>query len=224
MKYRFLSYPISENIPTYGTTPKPVVKKINDMETGAHCNTGELTMSNHAGTHIDAPKHFNNGGRAISEYSADELVFVRPFVIDVSVDAGGLIPPADIEKIFCHEISRCDILIIRTGFSLKRNEPVYYELNPGISPEAADYLRNNFPALKAIGIDFMSVASFAHREKGRVTHQIFFDTEKYSSKPLLLIEDMDLSGDFCGLKKIIVAPIMVQGLDSAPCTVIAEFS
>lgn len=223
MKYRFLSYPVSEKIPTYGTTPKPVAKKINDMETGAHCNTGEFTMSNHAGTHVDGPRHFNASGRAITEYSADELVFVRPYVLDVSMEPGGLIPSTDFEN-SRDEILGCDILIIRTGFSLKRDEPVYYEMNPGISPEAATYLRNNFPELKGIGIDSISVSSFAHREEGRVTHQIFFDTEKYSSKPLLLIEDMDLSGDFSGLKKIIVAPIMLQGLDSAPCIVIAEFS
>ncbi|MDO9528340.1 MAG: hypothetical protein Q7J27_04180 [Syntrophales bacterium] len=36
----------------------------------------------------------------------------------------------------------------------------------------------------------------------------------------LVIEDMNLDYDLSGLKKVIVAPLLVEKTDSAPCTII----
>lgn len=223
MRYAFLSYPINENIPLYGATPKPVMKKINDMDSGDHCNTGEFTISNHAGTHVDAPKHFNNGGRTITDYAASELVFLKPLLVDIQMSSGELVSVEQLRN-FSDEISSCDMLLIRTGFCEKRSEEIYFKSNPGVSPEAAKYLRTNFPNLKCVGIDSISISSFAHREEGREAHKIFFEDKVGVSSPLLIIEDMNLSGDLAGLSKVFVAPLMMEPLDSAPCAVIAEFA
>jgi arylformamidase len=52
------------------------------MSHGDNYNTYLLTLENHCGTHVDAPAHFLEGGRKISEYQPDELLFRNPIILD----------------------------------------------------------------------------------------------------------------------------------------------
>lgn len=60
-------------------------------------------------------------------------------------------------------------------------------------------------------------------KKGKEAHLNAFKNDDKLGEPLLLIEDMKLSeirnGD---LKCVIVIPWQIKGIDSAPCTVLAE--
>ena len=67
-------------------------------------------------------------------------------------------------------------------------ERVYWENNPGISPELAQKLKDRLPSLRVLGADLISITSFQNRPTGRVTHKIFLNEPS-----ILLIEDMDLS-------------------------------
>jgi len=113
-----------------------------------------------------------------------------------------------------------DLLIIKTGFSLLRQEEAYWKNNPGFAPELAAFFREHLPHLRMLGFDSISLSSFAHRETGREAHKAFLD----HPRPVLLLEDMNLSmvdGRFW-LKRVIVSPLRVEDADASPCTVFAE--
>jgi len=73
------------------------------------------------------------------------------------------------------------------------------------------------------GIDWISISPYQDRELGREAHRVFLD-QKGRNNPVLLIEDIDLSGNFKKLKEVWVSPLRVERVDSAPCTVIGDFS
>lgn len=62
----------SSNVYPGDKAPKRTI--VSDMDNGASCNVSELEMNAHNGTHMDAPKHFIKGGRAIDELELDNLI------------------------------------------------------------------------------------------------------------------------------------------------------
>ena len=67
-------------------------------------------------------------------------------------------------------------------------------------------------------MDLISVSSYSNRSEGRKAHQAFLKPE--IGNPILLVEDMKLNikGPF---SKVIVAPLLIDKADGAPCTVLA---
>ena len=222
MKYRILSYLIDENTPVYGSTPKPKITPYRRICQGDSSNTYILTIHNHTGTHVDAPRHFIPDGRPISDYSLDELVFNNPLLMDCPKDLGELIELGDI---LAQKLDSVDCLLLRTGFGRfrEKKQELYRTQNPGIAPEVIRWLREDFPAIRCIGIDGISISGFQHRELGRETHIAAFIKREGLGKPLLLIEDMNLGELLLGdtIKRVIIVPWQVLGVDSAPCIVLA---
>jgi len=217
-KYKLLSYPLNEKVALYGGDTTFQIKKRKQIRNGDSCNTFELNFMNHSGTHIDAPFHFYNSGRSIGEYGIGELIFSKPFVLHCSKKQNELIIKEDL---LC--LRRCDILLIKTSFFRYRQRKRYIFHNPGISAQAADFIRQKHPYVRAIGIDTISISSYQNRQEGRQAHRIFLKKRGYSTGPVVLVEDMDLSGSLGNLKKVYVMPLFVEKIDSAPCTVIGEF-
>ena len=116
-----------------------------------------------------------------------------------------------------------DILLFQSGWGNRRVEKIYSVENPGIHPDVGLYLRENLPSIRMIGIDWISISPYQDRELGREAHRVFLD-QKGRNNPVLLIEDIDLSGNFKKLKEVWVSPLRVERVDSAPCTVIGDFS
>jgi kynurenine formamidase len=117
----------------------------------------------------------------------------------------------------------CDFLFVRTGFGKHRsNAETYIEHNPGFSATAADFLMQRFPELKALAVDFASVASAAHMEEGCMAHRVFLGCGRYSDRPVLLVEDIRFPQPMPSLKKIYLIPWQFEGPDSAPCTLFAD--
>ncbi|WP_321474915.1 cyclase family protein [uncultured Paludibaculum sp.] len=218
-----LSHNLSEHTPFYSSLPKPKLNQIYDLAKGDTCNSYYFTTSNHAGTHVDAPRHFNPQGRAITDYQLDEFVFTRPTVLDVPLHESELIQPSHLEPALAVTPLQSDILLIRTGFGRHRqDERRYVDQGPGFGPDAASYLMATCPALRAIAMDFPSVSALAHEEAGAAAHRIFLGCTAYADRPILLIEDALIPDDLPTLQRITLMPWLFDGLDSAPCTLFAE--
>jgi len=217
-----LSYHLSETTPFHKTLRSPRLERLYDLSKGDPCNSFYLTTSNHAGTHVDGPNHFNPIGRKITDYDLSELVFSRPALADIRVGADTLILPQHL--VGCDGCrSDCDFLFIRSGFGrLRADAENYIGHNPGFSAAAAEYLMERFKGLKALAVDFASIAATAHMEAGCEAHRIFLGCGKYSRRPVLLVEDIHFPDPLPRLEKIYLIPWMFEGLDSAPCTVFAE--
>ncbi len=218
MKWMFLSYPLSMDTPVFGGGYGMRIQALKQMESGDSCNTSYWNLPNHLGTHLDFPKHFIQNGRNGSDYNADFLVFNHSWIIDLeNVEPGEIISAEQVKDFFIpHEV---ELLIIKTGFCKNRDKAVYWQKNPGFSPQLAKFLKDTFPDLKVLGFDSISIASFVHRQTGRKAHKSFLEGDR----PLLLLEDMDLNHVWAdaSFKQIIVAPLRVAKTDAAPCTVLA---
>lgn len=222
-KYIRLSYTLRENSLVHiGLNPLKI-SPINRISQGDNYNTSLITAENHCGTHIDAPAHFILGGRFISDYSPEELSFTHPMVLDCPKKPGELVDVEDVSKI---RDDKLDCLLLCTGFHQYHDtDPkLYLEQNPGISPGAVYYLRDKFPKLRCVGIDSVSMSRYGHAEESVEVHQAAFRENEDFGKPLLFVEDLDLSDidKNTQIQEVIVVPWQVGDLDGAPCTVLAK--
>jgi kynurenine formamidase len=177
-------------------------------------------MESHWGTHVDAPRHFFINGRSVADYPAVNWVFTSPKIIDIDLEASGILREGKwIDKIK----ESTDIILFRAGWSRFRKTDKYMYDNPGIGPEVGLKLRRRFLNLRAVGIDWISISPYRNRELGRQTHKAFLDPGGENG-PVLLVEDMDLSGEMTGLQSLIILPLIISGIDSAPSTVLGVFN
>lgn len=163
------------------------------------------------------PRHFYADGQDISAFDAGFWFFDRPLCVDVP-PKGHIIKDELISRLTTiSDKQTYDCIIVRTGFN--RYDSAQLMENFGFHMELADYIRNNFPAVRLFGFDTMSVSSFAERMEGRKAHKAFLNPEH----PLILLEDMmlmDVAMD--KISRLIILPLRVDNADGLPCTVIGE--
>lgn len=222
-KFIRLSYTLREDSLVHIGLNEPQLKPLNRIEMGDNYNTSLITAENHCGTHIDAPAHFILGGRFISDYRPDELIFSHPIVFNCPKNPGELIDVGDFSQI---KDTNIDCILLCTGFHNYHDtdHKLYLEQNPGISPEAVQYLRENFPYLACVGIDTISMSRYGYPDEAVQVHRTAFQEKEGLGKPLLFVEDMDLLqvDKNMELEEVLVVPWQVGDLDGAPCTVLAK--
>ncbi len=110
-----------------------------------------------------------------------------------------------------------DILIVKTDLCHDRDKDQFWQQNYGFSPKIYDYLIKNFPSIRVLGFDSISISSWQNRELGKVAHKVFLNPKK----PILLLEDMNLVNIDVStqLLQIIIAPMRLEECDGCPCTV-----
>lgn len=216
----YLSYPFSSEIPTYGSISEKVeIKGIKSIDRGDSCRTFWIGFQNHWGTHVDCPAHFFKKGKRVCDFSCDSWLFKKPQVIQIDAKPGQIIETKDLtDEIFL----QTDLLIFQSGWGKFKGQGVYSFENPGLHPEIGFWLRKKYPNIRCIGIDWVSISSYQHRELGREAHRAFLD-DSTTSQPVIIIEEMDLSKNLNNLYEVLVAPLLVETIDSAPCTVFGFF-
>ncbi|MDX1435291.1 MAG: cyclase family protein, partial [Anaerolineales bacterium] len=66
-RYSDISQPVAGNMVTWPGRSPPAHTWENRLQDGDHANASTWRMSAHTGTHMDAPLHFIEGGRAIDQ-------------------------------------------------------------------------------------------------------------------------------------------------------------
>ncbi len=215
-KYIYLSYFLDHLTPLYGGAKGISITPDRSINNGDSANTKQISLQNHSGTHIDFPNHFFEDGKTSENYNADFWIFEKPYLVLRKAEENEIFSLSD------HEMKKIpkeiDFLIIKTGFGEYRGEEKYWKYNPGFAPIFATKLREKFPNLKVIGMDFISLTSYQNRELGREAHRVFLGGDR----PILLIEDMDLSKIMYSPKSILCLPRLINGIDSSPVTIIAS--
>lgn len=115
-----------------------------------------ITTSNHVGTHLDGPMHFDTAGRDIASLPLDKLV--GPGVVvdlsDIAEDFGIYTPQDIMDRV---EVKKGDILIINTGYHKygwdqpEADERRYMLRHPGPSMDFVDWVKEM--EIKWIGVD-----------------------------------------------------------------------
>lgn len=218
IKYKQFSYPLSMDTDGYRGERSVSVKKGKSIQKGDACNSFVVSLSNHIGTHVDCPRHFYDKGKGICDYNIKDFIFSNPIILDCPKRKNQLITEDDIKK-NARRLKNRDAVLFKTGFCRFRGTAIYTSQNPGIAPQAAEYIRRHCGTIRCVGIDTISVSPCFDRKMGRLTHSIFLG-RGFRSEPVLLIEDMNLNGQIHVLKKLYVMPLFVENIDSAPCTVV----
>lgn len=216
-----LSHIISQDTPSYGNRDRIFIRTNSAIQKGDTANSSTWIFSNnHIGTHIDSPYHFCEKGKKTYKIPVDDYIFNQVQLIDIPCKDAGLIGIKDLEK--ASSISKdVELLLIRTGFENLRFDECYWNDNPGIAPEMADFFRENYPKLRCIGFDCISLTSWKYRLEGRQSHQAFLCPES-GKKAIMVIEDMSLKSLKNQINWVVVAPLFVEDGNGGAVTVFAN--
>lgn len=215
-QYIYLSYFMNDQTPLYGGGKGIHISADRSIPDGDTANTKNLKFQNHSGTHIDFPNHFFNEGLKSENYAASFWVFKKPHLINRMSETDEIVNFREEE--LASIPGDVDFLIFKSGFGTYRSEQKYWMNNPGFSPDLGKILKSRFPSLKVLGMDFISLTSYQNRELGREAHRQFLGGDN----PILLVEDMDLSSLTATPQAITCLPLMIEGLDGSPVTIIAK--
>lgn len=150
-----LSIPTSILTPPWPTYEPLQVKFFKRLSPNG-ANGMVITTSNHVGTHLDGPLHFDTAGRDIASLELEKLCGPG-VVVDLSDQAEdwGIYTPEDIMKRV--EVKKGDILVINTGYHKygfdqpEADERRYMLRHPGPSIDFMDWAHKM--ELKWIGVD-----------------------------------------------------------------------
>ncbi len=217
-----LSYDLAADGPGWPGNPKLEFQRHTSMDRGDIVNHTIFTLFTHFGSHLDAPLHWQQNGESVTDLPTERFIYLSPIVIDIPKGPEAFITAAEIEAHSAAIVGK-DCLLIRTGFSrYRQNEPeIYSARGPALAPEAAQYVIDNFPQLKAIGTDCISIASPAMIKEAIATHRILCGYHN-PAKSLIILEDFSLDFDLSRLKRVYALPLFLKGAEGSPCTIVAE--
>jgi arylformamidase len=216
-----LSYDIGFDHPGWPGHPSYSYEQLSSTERGDVANFGVLHLTNHFGSHLDAPNHFNPDGIKVREVPIERFVFERPVLLEVEKGDTELVTRAELEA---HDgrLQEADLLLLRSGWSRIRPEDGhrYAYDGPGVSPEACEYLIS-LPRLQGIAMDWISLAAYRKIDpEGILAHQILCGVGR--DRYVIIVEDIDLSAYPEDTRRVYAIPLFPHGADSSPCTVFAE--
>ncbi|MFN4294061.1 MAG: cyclase family protein [Thermoflexales bacterium] len=191
-----------------GDTPVSIAPTL-QMRAGDSCNVTAITMSVHAGTHVDAPRHYSDDGVGIDAVPLD--VLIGPARV-VTLDVAGAITTADLQNAFRdlpHAIRAAPRLLIRTRAS-DTPDDVWDDAFTHFDPQAADWLGAN--GLRLIGTDAPSVDPATSR--ALPAHRAFL------RHGVVIVENLRLQGVPDGEYELLALPLKIAGGDAGPARVV----
>ena len=217
--YRFvdLSQPLYNGIPLASVLPRFVLWPCLEKRVGDSVNSNAALISDHTGTHCDAPRHMFDDGKSVDQFPID--AYSGPAVcLDVRHRDGMAITADDVKEAEAQafrEIQAGDVVLLATNHSrLWRETPEGYEYlknRPWIDPSAAEYFVEK--GIKAIGIDVGGPDPLGG------THIIH---------EMLLSRDILITESLCNLEQLIgkdfyflAFPLKFTGSSGAPTRAVA---
>ncbi|MFC1482040.1 cyclase family protein [Candidatus Neomarinimicrobiota bacterium] len=201
-EYIDITLPVIPGLPVWPESLPITFDKIFDMQKGDPHTDTNLHLSAHSGTHVDAPAHFVNDGKNLSDFPLSR--FIGPVLvvdlpnIDVitAKDLAGLAIPKATTR-----------LLIRTKNSDLWANPKhefnrdFVALDQGAAQWLVDF------GMELIGIDYLSIQPFYH---GPETHQIILGAD------IIAIEGVNLAGVEAGDYELYCLPLRLMNTEAAP--------
>lgn len=142
-----LSQEFYDGMPHSSVHPSPSFETLSCI-TEDGINVTQITAATHVGTHIDAPLHFIEDGRAIDELNLSHFAG-DGVVVDVSRNEPSEITLTEF-KDAPGEVRKDDIVLVYTGWCHRYGSD-NYDPHPWLSKELADWLVDR--SVKLVGID-----------------------------------------------------------------------
>jgi kynurenine formamidase len=215
-----LSHTLEEGIPAWPTHARFSSVLYESQELGDVATHHGLTISEHTGTHMDAPLHFVPEGPA--HYGTDEIPLERLAGRAATIDATTLGPDdlLGVDRVQMWEdehgpIERGDRVLVRYGWDERWTTGPggrrFLEDWPGLSGEAAEYLVGKGVAL--VGCDTLAVDAAGSLENP--AHHALLGNEVYVVENL---KNLDRLPPFC---LFLAFPLKIKGGSGSPVRAVA---
>lgn len=211
-----LSHPLSHGMPRLEILPEVEIRRVLSLADGAHVTSSVLSMSLHAGTHIDAPSHALVDGVSIE--GLDPSVFEGPAVVTRvrHRGAGDLITVEDVVE-GGPEPRAGDMLFVDSGWGERFGTDEYRD-HPSFSPELAEWIVER--GITMVAVDFISPdTAFPRRE----------DPPNLEIHRVLLGAGVVVGENLAELGQLpadrvaaLVVPIIIDGADGAPARFLVD--
>lgn len=194
-------------MPVYPGDAEVALTRMLDWESGG-CNLTRLTMSAHAGTHLDAPFHFVDQGTTVDGLSLD--VLVGPAEV---LDMGELTPDSEITvamlEPFAERVTPGGRVLVRTGWSKRFGNREFFTQHPSLTLDAAQWLVDRQIAL--LGVEEPSVNTHRNTEVHRAI----------LGAGIALVENLTNLEQLPDRVFLAALPINLVGCDGAPVRAVA---
>jgi len=208
MKLIDVTVPIDSNLATYpGNTPFSL-EGIKRLAKGDSSNVSTLHMSAHAGTHVDAPKHFFDDGGGVESLPL-EMLCGRTRVVELTTRRG--VTAEDLAGFDLREDIR---LLLKTHNSRLWGTPEFHTDFIGVTESGARFLVDR--GVKVLGVDYLSVEQY--KTPGAPAHHVLLGSGT------IVIEGLNLRDVEPGTYEMFCLPLAVVGADGAPARVILRRS
>lgn len=208
MKLIDVTVPIDPNLATYpGNTPFRL-EGIKRLAHGDSSNVSTIHMSAHAGTHVDAPRHFFDEGAGVESLPL-EMLCGRTRVVELTTRKA--VTAEDLAGFDLREDVR---LLLKTANSRLWGTPAFHDDFIGVSEGGARFLVDQ--GVKVLGVDYLSVEPF--KTAGAPAHHVLLGAGT------IVIEGLNLRDVEPGTYEMFCLPLPVVGADAAPARVILRRS
>ncbi|MBN1488468.1 MAG: cyclase family protein [Phycisphaerae bacterium] len=182
------------------------LRTIHTITTPGTCKLSEVTMSTHAGTHIDAPQHFVPDGTTIDALSLDALC--GPATV-IEVKEARPVQVADVRDA---DIGNGARVLFKTAnqalWHNSRFDPAYHALEADLAIWLVEH------NVRLVGIDYLSVDSYDDaRSRAHCT---------LLGAGVIVIESLDLSQVQPGRYEMVALPLRIVGGEASPARVIVR--
>jgi arylformamidase len=205
-----LTLPLEDDMPLFPGLPTFESESSVSEETGAL--THRIQMSTHQGTHIDAPRHYDEDGKTLDEIDL-EMLQGEATVVDLREHQGDpitaeLLDSADVT------VNRDDFLVLITGDVDERfYDPDFFEDASVLTPDAANWLVEK--DVSVIANDFISEGL---DNPGRPVH----NTVLGAGIPFVeYLCNTDAIADYETVE-IVCSPLRLDGFEASPVRVFAS--
>jgi len=201
-----VSVPIRNGMPVWPSDPpvKLIAQAHASQDQSHTIRVTSIEMGSHTGTHVDAPAHFVDGGKTLSEVPLE--VFVGPATV-FEIPGVRSITRSHLEKEDWTGIQR---VLFKTDNSSHWNDGSFFEDFVYLEPGAGAFLVSQ--GIRLVGIDYLSIDRFRS-----VEHPTHFALLPHD---VVLLEGLNLSRIMPGRYHMVALPLNLQNADGAPTRVI----
>jgi arylformamidase len=200
-----LSIPVRTGGLVYPGNPEIVIESQQAISRGAGANVSRISFGSHTGTHVDAAKHFFDGGETVDRIAVDRLV--GPAVLIALDESLTSVSASDLER---HDLGNHTRILIRTRNSSFLDDREFHRDYTYLAPDAAEYLVEK--GVDLVGVDYLSIEQF--RSGHHRTHRTLLE------RNVVIVEGLRLGGIMPGVYDFICLPLRLEGLDGAPARAI----
>lgn len=175
-------------------------------------NTTNLSIYSHAGTHMDAPLHFIDGGGTVDALPPEKCIGAA-LVVDLSFkEPGSLIDVADLGPA-AQKIGRGARVLLRTDWDLHAELEDYRRSFPRISLELAEWFVAR--GVWLVGVESPSVAALQNMEELTRVHLALLEND------IVIVEGLANLRLLPPEVYFIALPLKIDGGDGSPVRAVA---